>query len=133
MNKTEWKNEKGEIVHYIRIIDLLNKIANGEKVPQEIKINSRIFNFCDTCKTYEDEYGRDLAIKWNELNQEVEILEDNTEEIEQCDFDISKVFQDLDIVQVSQFTAGIVDKLNEIIDEVNELVKEVNSINKKIK
>lgn len=95
----------------IKIIDLLNKIANEEEVPQEIKINTRIFNFCDTCKTYEDEYERDLVIKWDELNQEVEILEDNTEEIEELpDYNYS--------IKENR------DKINELVKAINELRKE---------
>lgn len=35
--------------------------------------------------------------------------------------EFNKVFQDLDIVQVSQFTTGIVDKINEIIDKINSM------------
>ena len=96
----------------ITVIQLLNKIANGEKVPQEIKINSRIFNFCDTCKIYEDEYERDLVIKWDELNQEVEILEDNTEEIEELSYEWT--------------TNEIADRVDKLIKAVNEIRKDLN-------
>lgn len=111
----------------IKIIDLLNKIANEEEVPQEIKINTRIFNFCDTCKTYEDEYERDLVIKWDELNKEVEILEDNTEEIEELDnwfIDEKKEYREFDIQAVNLCFKKHTDKINELVKAINELRKE---------
>lgn len=67
----------------IKVIDLLNKIAKGEEVPKKIKCFSGEYIFCDMCKCYENEFSQDLVIRWNKLNDEVEILEDNTEEIEE--------------------------------------------------
>ena len=73
----------------IKIIDLLNKIANGEEVPKEIKVNGLDFIW----KTLDDGAGYFNIEEghWLEdcisldgaedLNTEVEILEDNTEEI----------------------------------------------------
>lgn len=107
----------------MKVIDLLNKIANGEESDTitEFEFNKSIWNFF---KLQDSEYCVDGWL----LNQEIvitkhkEIIEEpkKIEKIEQCNFDISKVFQDLDIVQVSQFTTGIVDKINEIIDYIME-------------
>lgn len=69
----------------IKIIELLNKIANGEEVPNlKIKHWKQIYNFnikmgFITCQSDEG-YNLDLI---QCLNDEVEILEDNTEEIEE--------------------------------------------------
>ena len=86
----------------IKIIELLNKIANGEEVPEKIKIRG------NTLKWIEIDFGEEKGYKvidknsifyWlqdiisldsiEDLNDEVEILEDNTEEIgeigEYCD------------------------------------------------
>lgn len=72
----------------MRIIDLLNKIANGEEVPKTIKYKDEIRQYVDNDKDYtscnSDEYylfydtmkartGVEFA---NALNDEVEIIED---------------------------------------------------------
>ena len=66
----------------MKIIDLLNKIANGEEVPKKIRINNVIyeyrgFMYCTEKANYQDieDY---LFGKWNFniLNNEVEILEE---------------------------------------------------------
>ena len=71
----------------IKIIDLLNKIANGEDLPKRIKIQDYVF---ELSKDYEHYYyNEDVEIthlinhNFSNLNDEVEILEDNTEEIEE--------------------------------------------------
>ncbi len=72
----------------IKIIDLLNKIANGEEVPKKIKWHNRIYiyNKYNDCSYYE-EY--DTKCMWSGycfliLNDEVEILdEEEFEDIEE--------------------------------------------------
>ena len=85
----------------IKIIDLLNKIANGEEVPKIIRAYYG---------NVHDDYKYDEILKWyitlddttvlnaiDKLNMEVEILEDNTEEIEettsfeQIGYDVGKI------------------------------------------
>lgn len=102
----------------IKIIDVINKIANGE-IPKAIKYHNKIYEYV---KNEEEEgylnadFGGDWLINvihWDdikELNREVEILEDNTEEIEELpDYNYS---------------------IKENRDKINELVKAVNSIRK---
>ena len=59
----------------MKIIDLLNKIANGEEVPEIIKYNNFIYKYDkDIC-----DYGGDdlyLFDNTDKLNDEVEILEE---------------------------------------------------------
>ena len=97
----------------MKVIDLLNKIANGEATNESefiLKGEGQITNM----NLFADDYFFNTEM----LNKEIK---ETKSKIEQCNFDISKVFQDLDIVQVSQFTTGIVDKINEIIDKINEM------------
>ena len=67
----------------ITVIDLLNKIANGEKVPKEIKINDHILIWNNIEKDYlmdgRGEYYTDRAfITPNyDLNDEIEIIEED--------------------------------------------------------
>lgn len=72
----------------ITIIELLNKTANGEEVPKKIKREYGLvytLNFGHETPTYYDDNDRTLwdGYNFNILNEEVEILEDNTEEIEE--------------------------------------------------
>lgn len=100
----------------MKVIDLLNKIAKGEATNETdfaLKEDKKI----TTMNIFIEEYYLNTEV----LNMEIE---EKVRKIEPCDFDITKVFKDLDIVQVSQFTTGIVNKLDEIIDEVNKLKEE---------
>lgn len=62
----------------MKIIDLLNKIANGEEVPKKIKYNGKIYNWEDS-EYFDSDYGY-LFDRYNVsviLNSEVEIVEEN--------------------------------------------------------
>ena len=76
----------------IKIIELLNKIANGEEVPEKIKIRGNTLKWIEI--DFEEEKGykvidKNSSFYWlqdiisldsiEDLNEEVEILEDNTE------------------------------------------------------
>lgn len=73
----------------IKIIDLLNKIANGEEVPKRIKSEDREFWFKEDETSIDYLYRTDkngngwLVVQDLALNDWVEILEDNTEDIEE--------------------------------------------------
>ena len=96
----------------MKIIDLLNKIANGE-IPKHIKMNSLDFFWNN------DEYAYDIkganiyapyyTFKFDELNDEVEIIEEDKkipEKIEEVEIEVSMAIGE-------QICAN---KINEIID-----------------
>ena len=63
----------------MKVIELFNKIANGEEVPNEVKIDGYTFLYDETdgnefmrYKDMEDDYLIDIA----NLNDEVEVLEE---------------------------------------------------------
>ena len=100
----------------MKIIDLLNKIANGEDVPKIIKYNDYIYtakgnaieNFVDYCSE-EDEWCFNHYVRYKNLNDEVEILEEK------------KIPEKLDtLTYVNRNTISVWnehrDKINEIID-----------------
>ena len=78
----------------MKIIDLLNKIANGEEVPQKIKVGNKIYNYetfnigkgdnyftaeWEKVKGYRISYDGTyyyLEIRDYSLNEEIEILEE---------------------------------------------------------
>lgn len=105
----------------IKVIDLLNKIDNGEEVPKKIKIGFNNYHWCNTCGTYEDKYERDLVIKYNILNDEVEIIEEediNIQDIEELDINDNITTRNLDL--------KLVNSINKLIKTIKKLDKEIN-------
>lgn len=63
----------------MKVIDLLNKIANGEEVPNRIKVNRSNYRYVPDIDyiNEDDNYLMDIiALNSNELNTEVEIIEE---------------------------------------------------------
>lgn len=118
----------------IKIIDVINKIANGE-VPKAIKYHNKIYKYV---KNEEEEgylnadFGGDWLINiipWDnikELNQEVEILEDNTEEIEEIEL-IGTNFMDMDKNQLKDEINKNRIFINKLRQEIFELRKDKNN------
>ena len=78
----------------MKIIDLLQMIANGEDMPEKIKYNNIDYFWCKQCKIYErfEDVRKVLYNDLENLNDEVEIIEEETEdsEIPNIDFDNMK-------------------------------------------
>jgi len=63
----------------MKIIDLLNKIANGEEVPKKIKYDGTIYEYNERVDFYywkESSLYREFATNGNCLDKEVEIIDD---------------------------------------------------------
>lgn len=61
----------------MKVIDLLNKIANGEEVPKKIKFEDEVFEFENGMYMSEtNDYLEDYT-DYTMLNNEVEIIEEN--------------------------------------------------------
>ena len=119
----------------IRIIDLLNKIANGEEVPKRIRIDHWCYKF-EWVEHLENYYDKDsdidlmsaLSMNKEELNYEVEII-DEDKKIKKLDIQSVKDNPtNMYIVNeygtkcyMTKHSREIALKLNELIDEVNEL------------
>ena len=112
----------------MKIIELLNKIANNEEVPKKIKVSCFEFEwrageryYANTTKGNKGNY-QTLLQDWlnnaNKLNSEVEIIED--EEID---------IQNIEDLGVSSNNVG--GKIAELIKAVKQLDKKVNSIEQK--
>lgn len=73
----------------IKIIELLNKIASGEELPKNIKVKNKEYYLDGSLYFTVGEDDEDLFNLMSYMNtfdflkSEVEILEDNTEEIEE--------------------------------------------------
>ena len=108
----------------IKVIDLINIIAKNQDIPQRIRVDKDIYNW-DIEEFYKREDGKDLFVLADFYNTigflelEVEILEDNTEEIEELDTDIH-----IDSFMDAELT------FNKIAQEINKLGKTINELRK---
>ena len=105
----------------MKIIDLLNKIANNEEVPKKIKINGIIFDYQGDDYLYKDKKAKEYWLfsagytdkfVWLDsfLNTNVEIIEEEKKIPEKI------TVQDLLDLDTGSLLKRIVDNQNEIID-----------------
>lgn len=114
----------------IKIIDLIDKIYHNNNIPKKIKIGENIYSYDYDMGYYrnsDDTYNlrvyltEDLGLDvYEDLVREVEILEDNTEEIEELKFEL----------QADNFTAHQLKYFFNMNKKVDEIRKAVNSIRK---
>lgn len=128
----------------IKIIDILNKIANGEKPPKKIYYKNEIFEYDEKEKDYVHidftEYLFDVYLITDILNDEVEILETTItmkddkftgwEAETKCDdeknlLESNKIEKlDVKLFEETPYFASnneiIAIKINEIIEAINE-------------
>lgn len=100
------------------IIDLLNKIANGEEPPKKIKYADEVLEYDGYKIDYVDSDGDGLFNEYawiTELNDEVEILETTIT----YKPDKIKKFNAFEI-EVGVPQEDILNKINEIIEAINE-------------
>lgn len=109
----------------MKIIELLNKIANNEEVPKKIKVSCYEFEwreegryYANTTKGNFQSLLQDWLNNANKLNSEVKIIED--EEID---------IQNIKDLGVSINNVG--GKIAELIKAIKQLDKKVNSIEQK--
>ena len=129
----------------IKIIDLMQKCANKENIPERILYKNTAFVLND-CKCYyneeKDERLLDYIIPtFSNLNEEVEILEDNTEEIEELNAYklmespymanlLKEQRYDKFMELLKQSEVEIADKLIKLTWVVKEMRKEITNVNK---
>ena len=124
----------------MKIIDLLNKIANGEEAPKKIKWEDTIYGYSDCDKDYlefpfsEEEYRGLFDMKdsvlTQYLNDKVEILDD-----EEDDNDIPLISDD-ELWNIEHINLYGVDRNNAIDynfkvlkEKINQVVEEMNRRN----
>jgi len=109
----------------MKVIDLLNKIANDEEVPKKIKFDNRFYLFNKAKDNYYE--NENCSINWDYvslhcLNEEVEILDDEE------DKDIPLIPDDeLYITANSRQDYNfkvLKEKINQVVEEFNEYRKE---------
>lgn len=106
----------------IKVIDLINMQYKNEKMPKNIRIKYAFvfdyYTYNEQIKWYETADKTSILDVFQKLDYEVEILEDNTEEIEE-------------LLTIEDYECDKTDiRLNR--DKINELVKRINYIERKI-
>ena len=104
----------------IKIIDLLNKIANGEEVPKKIKDGAFELTLSRDGKHYGGQTTTVLnnVFGMERLNDEVEIIEEEKEIEKMSTVKFHGKYVDHDTA------LEIARKVNELIDAVNELKRD---------
>lgn len=110
----------------IKVIDMLVKIANGEKVPKKIKFRHSIWEYCKDGNTqdYINDYDKCLmeflAINKDGLNQYVEIIEE-PKKIEKITVREKTLGFPNGVWTARNMDKAFAIKINELIDEINNL------------
>lgn len=128
----------------IKIIDLLNKIANGEEVPKLIKFKEQSLEYDEECFDYcsddkfifADTYYLFKAVfkdGKNHLNDEVEILdeEDEFEDIES--FGVHYSWDYIDYKNIEELKKYVNKDFQNIFDTLDKLIKNQKKIIEKLK
>ena len=99
----------------MKIIDLLNKIANGEEIPKCFKVNNHTWEW--NVNSYQNELYGEFAVTGlrydlSNLNDEVEIIEDEK----------TKMLPLLNEL----YTYNMTVEFNKLIRKINEIIKHIN-------
>jgi hypothetical protein len=115
----------------ITIIQLLNKIANGEEVPKKIKYNNINYYWCNQCKIYEriEDGSKDLYNDLDNLNDEAEIIEEKKipeklEEIGKIDYNLGYI----DYKNIEVLKTWLNNDMSTIFNELDLIVKNQNQL-----
>ena len=130
----------------MKIIELLNKIANGEEVPKKIKVSCYEFEwrergryYANTTKGNYQTLLQDWLNNANKLNSEVEIIEDEEEidiqSIEEIvgNTDVRMNNKEISAEDYFYTITNIVLSINELKNKQNESLKAVKQLDKNIK
>jgi len=108
----------------IKVIDLLNKIANGE-IPNKVKYKDRIYVWDEEYENYHVEYENWwLHPEYKKLNDTVEIIE------EQQDIDIQSI-EDIKDIFIENASCG--EDVKYLARKYNDLIQAVKQLDKQIK
>lgn len=130
----------------IKVIELLNMIANGKKTPQKFKLitpvlkNEIIFTYSEKYGAYFDEddnsLPQSLSSNLSNLNSYIEILEDEEEiDIQGIEELVGKVNarinnKTVDAEDLFYTISNIIISLNNSKEKTNQLVKAVKQLDK---
>ena len=115
----------------MKVIDLLNKIANGEEVPKEVEVGLHHFIYENDGEYYNENDTSDLLFDFDDnypleqcLNQSVyPITYEEDKKIEKLDRELNSDDDTLEglVATINGTYEELAYKINEIIDVLNEL------------
>ena len=113
----------------IKIIDLFNKIANNEKVPNHIISNNVVFHYDDNVQDYENDFEYLFRDSFSNFGRSEDFLNIEVEEVEiiEEEKEIEKIGKIYDGFTDSYYDTCLettIKKVDELVDEVNKLKKE---------
>ena len=118
----------------MRVIDLLNKIANGEEVPEKIKFSDKIFEWYNWSEDIYDYVwsGCEGLLNGGEydlfaiLDKEVEIIEED-KEMEKGIKPFGEYWEEIKMAGCDMYEAKIVylDRLSKLVIELREAINEL--------
>ncbi len=109
----------------MKVIDLIQKIANGEETPKKIKYKDIIFDYKKEKGDYEGKAGQ-FFLDWVELNgyglhNEVEIIKEDKKIEKMTDFYEEQINENGSMSEpFNKHELKIISKINEIIDYLEE-------------
>lgn len=109
----------------IKIIDLFNKIANDEEVPNHIMLNNVVFHYDDDAQDYENDFEYLFRDSFSNFGRSDEFLNIEVEEVEiiEEEKELEKITLQFSETQKEK-NRLFKDKINELVDEINKLKKE---------
>ena len=115
----------------IKIITLLNKIANNEKVPKHILLTNIVFHYDDDVQDYENDSEYLFRDSFSNFDRSDDFLNIEVEEVEIIE-------KEKEIEKIGEIYDGFTDSyydtcLEKKIKKIDELVKEIKKIKKKKK
>ena len=120
----------------MKVIDLLNKIANNEEVPKKIKVHDKYYCYDENDSAefyrYRTNIGNELLTDYVDLNDEVEIIEEDKKikriltytTPDYADFAYEDGDKPHNVCIHSPIEELFIKKINEIIDYLNKGDKE---------
>lgn len=120
----------------IKIIDLLNKIANGEEVPKKIRYDYETYELTDTLLNYFGyENDNDLlsVISGDELNELVEILDEENEFEDIESFGVHYSWDYIDYKNIEELKKYVNKDFQNIFDTLDKLIKNQKKIIERLK
>ena len=117
----------------MKVIDLLNKIANGEEVPKKIEFNTLTWRYCYDVNDYSDlecylfrDYMDEIDNNAEFLNEEVEILEEEKKIPEKLDgFTIS--VGRVDDSNIEEYIQTLFEQSYEVFNKINSIIDYLKS------
>lgn len=115
----------------MKIIDLLNKIANNKEIPNKIRFMDKIWEKCINDNEYYNKSSGNFLFRFIDsscLNCEVEVIKNKPEKIELVKIESNLIvfddkYQDKYIAGCDKISEAICIKLNEVIDKLNYLLE----------